>query len=122
MSTRVRRWNRGMSRRSLTIVSMVLLDVSSIARSSFFQVIRKNIQPSRPAARSALSCSLARLVASRGNVEPTAGEVDEEGRRPESLAFPSFPPGAESENETHENRNEQEYANDLHTIPPAERA
>src|SRR5205807_7052549 len=39
-------------------------------------------------------CSQVRLVGSCGNVEPTAGEVDEEGRRPESLAFPPFPTGA----------------------------
>src|SRR6266571_5882036 len=41
MSTRVRRWKRGTSRRSLTIVVKVLWDVSSISRTSFVRIFRK---------------------------------------------------------------------------------
>jgi len=62
------------------------------------------------------------LTVSSSNPEVPAREVDEAGRRSGSRAAPSFPTGAQSEDETDENRKEQDYDNVLHTMPPAERA
>src|SRR2546425_12950681 len=87
MSTRVRRWNRGMSRCSPAIV-LSDLGVGTILWASYLFRWRS-------------------LTVSSSNPEVPAREVDEAGRRSGSRAAPSFPTGAQSEDETDENRKEQ---------------
>src|SRR5207245_806626 len=101
MSTPVRRWNRGMSRCSPAIV-LSDLGVGTILWASYLFRWRS-------------------LTVSSSNPEVPAREVDEAGRRSGSRASP-FPTGAQSEDETDENRKEQECAHVLHTMPPAGRA
>src|SRR5438093_13204176 len=101
MSTRVRRWNRGMSRCSPAIV-LSDLGVGTILSPSYLFRWRS-------------------LTVSSGNPEMPTREVDEAGRCSGSRA-PRFPTGAQPEDETDGNRKEQESDNVHHTMPPAERA
>src|SRR5438445_12750412 len=99
MSTRVRRWNRGMSRCSPAIV-LSDLGVGTILWASYLFRWRS-------------------LTVSSSNPEVPAREVDEAGRRAGSRAAPSVHTGGQSEDETEENCKEEDYDNVLHTIPPA---
>src|SRR5437667_12809287 len=100
MSTRVRRWNRGMSRCSPAIV-LSDLGVGTILWASYLFRWRS-------------------LTVSSSNPEVPAGEVD--GPRPRSgyRAGPSLPAGAQSRVETTEYRDEQDYFTVRTTAPALE--